>query len=226
MSTYVIAKCAMSLDGYIDDATHERLVLSSKEDRDAVTQLRATCDAILIGAGTLRADNPSLGLRGDDLQRRRVDAGLPAEPAKIVITTTGELPIDGRFFTTGTGRPIVIAGAGINEKNAAAIRSVAELHILPSPDCTPAIILNLLSTLGIGRLLVEGGTSILTQFIASNAVDELRVAVAPFFVGNAAAPRAFAPARYPHDPTNRMQLVSVQMLGDMAALSYCNMRSR
>src|SRR5215208_642894 len=107
----VIAKCAMSLDGYIDDATEKRLILSGPEDRNAVDELRATCDGILIGAGTLRADDPSLSLRRDDLQRKRLDAGLPAEPARIVVTRLGLLPTDARLFTTGSGRQIVIAGA-------------------------------------------------------------------------------------------------------------------
>src|SRR5258708_2781314 len=101
----------MSLDGYIDDTTDKRLILSGPEDRNAVDELRATCDGILIGAGTLRADDPSLGLRRDNLQRKRLESGLPAEPARIVVTRLGRLPTDARLFTTGSGRRIVVAGA-------------------------------------------------------------------------------------------------------------------
>lgn len=220
MKINVIAKCAMSLDGYIDDATNKRLILSGPEDRNAVDELRATCDGILIGAGTLRADDPSLGLRRDDLQRKRIESGLPAEPARIVVTRLGHLPTDARLFTTGSGRRIVVAGAGCDPKSAEELRRLAELYILEDSEPSPIAIIAVLADLGVTRLLIEGGSSILTQFVSSNAIDQLRVAVAPFFVGDARSPRAFKPADYLHNPDNRMTLDSVNQLGDVAVLTY------
>ncbi|MFD0884067.1 RibD family protein, partial [Streptosporangium algeriense] len=60
---FVLSSVAVSLDGYIDDATSERLLLSNDEDFDRVDAVRATCDAILVGAGTVRADDPRLMVR-------------------------------------------------------------------------------------------------------------------------------------------------------------------
>lgn len=220
MNTYIIAKCAMSLDGYIDDASQRRLALSGPEDRNAVDELRATCDAILIGAGTLRLDNPTLGVRRDDLRQKRVAAGLPAEPARIIITRTGQLPLDARFFAEGSGQRIVLTTPRIDETMHTALRKVADVHLLDTDEPSPAAIADELSKLGLRRVLIEGGSSILTQFVADNVADELRVAVAPFFVGDERSPRAFGPAAYRHRPGNRMRLVSATALGDMAVLTY------
>lgn len=72
---YVLLSCAMSVDGYIDDTTSQRLLLSNEADFDRVDQVRAECDAILIGATTLRRNNPRLIVNSADRARpvRRVD---------------------------------------------------------------------------------------------------------------------------------------------------------
>lgn len=75
MALYVIQKCAMSLDGFIDDASDKRLILSNVEDLARVDAVRAECDAILVGAGTVRADNPRLSVKNRERQ-----------PLKVMIT--------------------------------------------------------------------------------------------------------------------------------------------
>ncbi|MBQ5878931.1 MAG: dihydrofolate reductase family protein, partial [Alistipes sp.] len=82
---------AVSSDGYLDDCTPQRLILSTPEDWQAVYRLRASQDAILIGAETLRRDNPSLKL----------------VPTRVVISRSGALDPEARFFTVGEARRIV-----------------------------------------------------------------------------------------------------------------------
>ncbi|MBX6390694.1 MAG: dihydrofolate reductase family protein [Frankia sp.] len=85
--------CAMSLDGRIDDASPTRLILSNEADLDRVDGLRAGCDAILVGAGTVRRDDPRLLVRSARRRAERVAAGLPPTPAKVVVTA-GAGPLD------------------------------------------------------------------------------------------------------------------------------------
>ena len=85
---------------------------------------------------------------------------------------------------------------------------------------TPRAVLADLAGRRVGRLMVEGGASILDQFLAAGLADELQLAIAPFFVGDPAAPRFAGPARYPHDARNRMTLAEVQRLGDVVLLRY------
>jgi 5-amino-6-(5-phosphoribosylamino)uracil reductase len=88
----VLLSAAISADGYLDDATPERLRLSSDEDWAAVRQLRAECDAILVGAETVRKDNPS----------------LREAPLRVVVSRSGSVPADARIF--GSGEVLVLAG--------------------------------------------------------------------------------------------------------------------
>ncbi|WP_183101567.1 dihydrofolate reductase family protein, partial [Nocardioides pelophilus] len=77
---YTLLSCSMSLDGYLGGATERRLLLSNDADFDRVDEVRAGCDAILVGATTVRRDNPRLLVRAAQRQRGRVDAGLPTSP--------------------------------------------------------------------------------------------------------------------------------------------------
>jgi 5-amino-6-(5-phosphoribosylamino)uracil reductase len=88
----------MSADGYIDDASETRLVLSDEADLDRVDELRATSDAILVGAQTVRADNPRLLVRSSARRQQRLELGHAASPRRVTITRSGRLDPDARFF--------------------------------------------------------------------------------------------------------------------------------
>ena len=211
--------CAVSVDGYLDDATPSRLILSGPEDLDEVDALRAAADAILVGAGTIRQDNPRLLVRDPARVAAREAAGRSPHPLRVTVTATGDLDPAARFFT-GPGTPLVYAataGVATARKNlrdkAVVIDAGAELSL-------SAVLHDLYSERLVLTLLAEGGSSILRGLLAENLVDELRLAIAPFFVGDEAAPRFALPARYPHGPAAPMTLVDVRRLGDLAVAHY------
>src|SRR5215831_3552537 len=107
---HTIVSCAVSLDGYLDDASDRRLILSGQEDLDEVDRLRAAADAILVGAGTIRADNPRLLVRDNARVAAREAEGRPPHPLRVTVTGTGDLDPAARFFT-GPGIPLVYAPA-------------------------------------------------------------------------------------------------------------------
>ena len=79
---YTLLSCGMSIDGYIDTATDERLMLSNDADLDRVDAVRADSDAILVGATTLRNDNPRLLVRAPSRRAARIARGLPPTPIR------------------------------------------------------------------------------------------------------------------------------------------------
>src|SRR5580693_3236663 len=105
MRPYVLLSAAMSADGYIDDASPRRLVLSGPEDLDRVDEVRAGCDAILVGAGTIRADDPRLLVRSAARRAARTARGLPSTPLRVTLTSGGDLDPAARFFTAAPGTP-------------------------------------------------------------------------------------------------------------------------
>ena len=98
----VQASVAVSVDGYIDDLSDRRLVLSHAADWEEVRSLRAESDAILVGAETIRRDNPALVIRDERLRELRAERGLPADPVKVTLSRNADLDPTSRFFTKAT----------------------------------------------------------------------------------------------------------------------------
>ncbi|MFV2194772.1 RibD family protein [Nocardiopsis sp. LOL_012] len=222
---HTILSCAVSIDGRIDDTGPERLRLSNDADFVEIDELRATCDAILVGAGTLRADDPRLLVRSPALRERRRAQGRTEHLLKAVVTRTGDIDPASRLFSTGDAGAVVYssrAGAETARRRLAGLPSShppAEAVDAGDPPTARAILADLAER-GARRLLVEGGGHIHTLFLTSGLVDELRVAVAPFFVGQQDAPRFVLPGAYPHGPSAPMRLMEARALGDVAVLRY------
>src|SRR5690349_7011036 len=83
---YTLLSCSMSIDGYIDGAHESRLLLSNDDDFDRVDEVRSRVDAILVGATTVRNDNPRLLVRDPERRRDRLARGLPEQPVKVTVT--------------------------------------------------------------------------------------------------------------------------------------------
>ncbi|HUZ53089.1 MAG TPA: dihydrofolate reductase family protein [Streptosporangiaceae bacterium] len=215
---YTLLSCAMSLDGYIDDVSAKPLRLSSDADFDLVDEVRSTCDAILVGAGTVRADNPALLLRSQARREARIARGLGPDPARVVVSRSGNLDPAARIFATGA-EPIVYVASAAVPKTRERLGAAAE--VIDAGDLVGLDrVLADLAARGIARLLVEGGGSLHTQFLAAGLADELRISVAPFFIGDSAAPRFVGDGQFPWNPGHRARLVAVTRAGDMAVLRY------
>jgi 5-amino-6-(5-phosphoribosylamino)uracil reductase len=214
---YVLLSCAMSIDGYIDDASEKRLILSNVEDLDRVDEVRASCDAILIGANTIRRDNPRLLVNSKARRAQRAARGLPEYPAKVTITGTGLDP-NLKFFNTGD-KKLVYCPSPIAEKVSDELRGRATVIGLRSPLDFGSI-LDDLARREINRLMVEGGGEIHTQFLTQDLADEIQLVVAPFFVGQADAYRFVNVGSFPQNDSHRMTLAEVQQIGDVVLMRY------
>jgi len=214
---YVLLSWAMSVDGYLDDATPQRLLLSNAADFDRVDQVRAESDAILIGATTIRKDNPRLLVNSAERRAARVARGLPEYPAKVTITGSGIDPAS-KFFHTG-GVKLVYCSTPAVDKVSAELDGLATVIDGGDPVDLGAM-LDDLGERGIRRLMVEGGGTIHTQFLAQNLADEIHCAIAPFFVGDSTAPRFVQPAHFPQDVAHRMAVEEVRQIGDIVLVRY------
>jgi riboflavin-specific deaminase-like protein len=216
---YVLLSCAMSADGYIDDATPERLRLSSAADWDRVDAVRAGCDAILVGAGTIRADDPRLLVRSETRRAQRVARGLPADLTKATLTWSGDLDPGARFFTKGESPKLVYAPSGTAAELAPRLGGAAEVVDAGDPLALPGV-LGDLAARGVRRLMVEGGGGVHTLFLTADVVDEIHLVVAPFFIGDPSAPRFVRSGVFPQSPGRPMRLDEVTRIGDLALLRY------
>ena len=216
---YVLLSVAQSLDGYIDDPSPDRLVLSSPEDLDRVDEVRAGCDAIMVGAVTLRRDNPRLRVKSPERRAARKARGLPEELLRVIVTRSGKLGRDLRVWTSA-GEKIIYCP----DTAADALReTLGDLAVVAGQGDTVDLgaLLDDLGARGIGRLMVEGGEQVHTQFLAADLADELHVTIGGFFVADPAAPRFVTPGvRLPQNAARRMQLIEVSKAGETAVLRY------
>lgn len=215
---HVLLSVATSVDGYIDDTSATRLLLSNKEDFDRVDQVRADSDAILIGAGTMRADNPRLLVNSEQRRADRVAAGKPAYPLKATITASGNLDSELKFWHHGGAKVAYTTDAGV-EKLSEQLGELADV-VSTGADIDLGVILDDLGERGVRRLMVEGGGQVHTAFLSQGLADEIHLAIAPLVVGEADAPRFLGPASYPGGSTRRMHLAEARTIGDVVFLRY------
>jgi len=176
---YVVLNAAMSLDGKIATAVGESR-LSSLEDFKRVHGLRASVDAIMVGVGTLLADDPKLTVR----------LGIGKNPRRVIVDSRARTPLDAYVVRSASQTPTVIA---VTSK--AAKRRVKELEEAGTTVLTcgrgPKVSLRLLLTrlrkMGVRRILLEGGGTLNWSMLSQDLVDEISVAISPRVLGGANA---------------------------------------
>jgi 5-amino-6-(5-phosphoribosylamino)uracil reductase len=186
----------MSLDGYLGNQT-PRLALSNEADFDRVDEVRASCDAIMVGAVTVRTDNPRL------------------------LTVTNRVDLDARsnFFTAGEAEKLVYTPSS-RVADARARLGPAATIVDGGRRVRMRWLTEDLGDRGVDRLMVEGGGIVHTQFLADDLVDELQLVVAPCFVGDSNSPRFVGDGRFPWNADRRAKLAEVRQIGDVVLLRY------
>jgi diaminohydroxyphosphoribosylaminopyrimidine deaminase/5-amino-6-(5-phosphoribosylamino)uracil reductase len=183
---YVHAKWAMTLDGKIATRTGDAKWISNDAARRRVHELRGRMDAVVVGIGTVLADDPLLTARPPG----------PRTPARVVFDSRLRLPVESRLVRTAREAPVIAATADkVDPDRAVALEAcgVEVLHV-PAPDGRPGVepLLRELGRRRFTNVLVEGGGTVLGSFLDARAIDEFHVFVAPKLVGGAAAPSPVA----------------------------------
>jgi 3,4-dihydroxy 2-butanone 4-phosphate synthase/GTP cyclohydrolase II len=173
---YVVLKYAQTLDGRIATATGDSKWISGDEERRTSHALRAACDAVLVGVGTVVSDDPQLTVRM-----------VPgASPIRVVLASTLRIPDAARVLAGDAATTVVTTDASSPERRAELRRrGVSVVVVRPTAEGVDlAEALRSLRRDGIGSLLVEGGARVLTSFLSLGLVDRVVVAIAPRIVGS------------------------------------------
>lgn len=218
---YILLSAAVSIDGHLDTRPGEdRLLLSNKEDFERVDSVRASVDAILVGAGTLRADNPRLLVNSEERRASRIAAGKPEYPLKVTITGTGDLDPGWKFWHHGGDKLVLAVGNDATAKARANLGDLATVQSVPAEAVWPAALDILGAEYAVRRLMVEGGGTVHTQLLEAALADELHLVIAPLLVGQPDAVRMLGPASYPGGPAARLRLLETRQIGDVVLLRY------
>jgi 5-amino-6-(5-phosphoribosylamino)uracil reductase len=218
----VILKTAMSLDGNTDDASDQRRVFSSPEDAHAVDVLRASVDAILIGGNTLRNDNPSLTVKDEELRSQRLKRGDTENPRKVIITRRGSFDHESRIFKDCELPPLLCVSGGDVAALSGELRACVELLQIPKGSESVSFLLDHLEKMGVRRLLVEGGTEVISTFFRLGIFSRLRLSVAPLVLADEAAPNWRGLSGILSENLTQLKLEKVEKLGSCSVQHYVN----
>jgi diaminohydroxyphosphoribosylaminopyrimidine deaminase / 5-amino-6-(5-phosphoribosylamino)uracil reductase len=167
---FVVAQLGQALDGRIATVSGESRWINGGAALDHLHRLRAAVDAVLVGVGTVVADNPRLDVR-------RVEG---PSPARVVVDPRGRVPVDALVFRDDGIRRIVIRG-----RHAAVPPGVEELVVPADANgaLPPMAILAALKHAGFARVLVEGGAATISRFIDAETVDRLHILMGQVIIG-------------------------------------------
>jgi diaminohydroxyphosphoribosylaminopyrimidine deaminase / 5-amino-6-(5-phosphoribosylamino)uracil reductase len=177
---HVVLKLAVSADEKIAAAGGKPIAITGEAARRRVHLLRAQSDAILVGIGTVLADDPLLTCRLPGMEKR--------SPVRVVLDNGLRIPGDSRLVHTARETPLWVMASELAEAPAAAKLGAAGAHVFglaprDKPGLDPLAVLHMLSDKGITRLMVEGGSRVASSFVAAGLVDEVWLLRGPDAVG-------------------------------------------
>ena len=184
----IVVNAAMSADGKLSSREREQIVISGPGDFDRVDALRAGSDAVMVGVGTVLADDPSLTLDGEQRRTERRERGDPADPARVVADSRLRTPTDARVLA-GDAETVLLASADAPAERATQLESAGATVVRAGERRVdlPAA-LGALDERGIGQVMVEGGGELIYSLFEDGLVDRLSVFVGSLVIGGRDAP--------------------------------------
>jgi len=185
---YTFINSAMSADGKISTKRRKQVKISGAADFDRVDELRASSDAVMVGIGTVLADDPSLTVKSPERRQRRVARGLDENPARVVVDSQARTPVTADIFNKGKGKRIIVVARAAPADRVRALAEKAEIIVAGEGEVDLPAAMAELKKRGIGRLMVEGGATLNYGMMSNRLVDELSVFVGNLVIGGKDAP--------------------------------------
>jgi len=184
----VVVNAAMSADGKLSHRGREQVAISGPEDFDRVDRLRAESDAVLVGVGTVLADDPHLTLDDPELADERLARDESEFPARVVADSRARTPPDARILDDAATTYVLLSDAAPGEQVADLRDAGAEILTAGDERVDLPAAFDALADRGIDKLMVEGGGEIIFSLFDAGLVDELTVFVGPKIIGGRDAP--------------------------------------
>jgi len=210
---FVYVNMAMSADGKITSIRREEPRFTSKQDKKRMDKLRAEADALLIGAGTLRHDDPRQDVRDPEMKAYRRSLGKPDLLLNVVVTASAKIDPQSKLFDPAKAEGRIVATVeDAPEENLRRLAEVAEIWTLGRGRVDIPLLLSRLKARGIERLLVEGGGDMNWSFVEHDVIDEIYVTIAPTIFGGRDAPTPIEGKGLTMESRRPLRLVSAEVV--------------
>jgi len=210
---------ATSLDGRITTRTREHITLGTRHDRHLMDVLRSRCDAVIVGAGTVRHDGFPVLVRDAAVRRARVARGRPPHPLNVVLSRSLDLPVARDIFRRPDTEKVIFTSSLAPRARVQRFARIAEVVVLRGRTVKPAAVLRELGARGMKNVLLEGGGELHFAFAREHLVDEIYVTITPRLIGGD-APSLLDGRGFLKKDHLELELVSHRRIGDELFLRY------
>jgi riboflavin-specific deaminase-like protein len=185
----VILNFAITVDGKASTANQTPSGFTSAFDKHRLLEIRALGDALMVGRNTLQIDQMSMGMPDEALRRARVQRGQSEYPIRVVISNSGEVPVNLNIFNHRFSPIVIYSTTRMPATNQTELRARAELHLSANERVSLPIVLNdLYETHQVRTLVCEGGPRLAKALAELDVVDELFLTIAAILSGGTGAP--------------------------------------
>jgi 2,5-diamino-6-(ribosylamino)-4(3H)-pyrimidinone 5'-phosphate reductase len=188
MRPYVVVNVAMSADGKLSTRERRQVRISGTQDFNRVDRLKAGSDAVMVGIGTVLADDPSLTIKEAECRRRRLDRGESEHPVRIVIDSTARIPLTAALLNKGEGSRVVVVSRRADPEKVGRLEEKATVIVSGDTKVDLSRALERLGEMGIQRIVVEGGGTLIAGLISAGLVDEIYTFIGNIIIGGKDAP--------------------------------------
>jgi len=188
MRPYVVVNIAMSADGKISTRERRQVRISGAQDFTRVDRLKAGCDAVMVGIGTVLADDPSLTVKSEECRKYRRKQGWDDHPVRIVVDSTGRIPPDASILHKGEGKRVVAVSKRADAMKISLLEKKATVIVAGEDEVDLCALMNELGAMGIHRVMVEGGGTLIAGLIEAGLVNEIYTFIGNIIIGGKDAP--------------------------------------
>ncbi len=188
MRPFVVVNVAMSADGKLSTMERRQIKISGAQDFARVDRLKAGSDAVMVGIGTVLADDPSLTVKGEECRRDRINRGLCEHPVRIVVDSGARIPLGASVLHKGEGLRIIAVSAKADPEKVAALKQSAAVIVAGDEKVDLPALMDELGRMGIRRVMVEGGGELIAGLIRAGLVDEIYTFIGNLVIGGRSAP--------------------------------------
>jgi 2,5-diamino-6-(ribosylamino)-4(3H)-pyrimidinone 5'-phosphate reductase len=188
MRPYVVINIAMSADGKISTRERRQVRISGAQDFTRVDRLKAGCDAVMVGINTVLADDPSLTVKSEECRKYRRKQGWDDHPVRIVVDSTGRIPPDASILHKGEGKRVVAVSKRADAMKISLLEKKATVIVAGEDEVDLCALMNELGAMGIHRVMVEGGGTLIAGLIEAGLVNEIYTFIGNIIIGGKDAP--------------------------------------
>ncbi|MGA2104567.1 MAG: 2,5-diamino-6-(ribosylamino)-4(3H)-pyrimidinone 5'-phosphate reductase [Methanoregula sp.] len=215
MRPSVVVNVAMSADGKLSTRERRQVKISGAEDFSRVDRLKAGSDAVMVGIGTVLADDPSLTVKNPDYKRERQKNQKPEHPVRVVIDSGARTPPDASILTKGEGVRVIAVTERADPDRVAVLRTKATVIVAGQTEVDLGLVLDELGAMGIRYLMVEGGGTLISGLVRAGLVDEIYTYIGSIIIGGKDAPTLVDGEGWIHEADfSRLELAEITRVDD------------